>query len=124
KVGRFTQATGIPCELELSLKEHQLSPETSNHVLGILSESLANVARHARATQAQVKFIAERDQLDLEIRDNGQGFDLGQQNGSGHYGLLGMRERARLIGGVLTIDSDAESGTKVCLRVPETGSLQ
>ena len=122
KVDRFTQATGIPCELELLLHEDQLSPEASSHALGILSESLANIARHARATHAHVRFLVERDDIQLEVSDNGQGFDLDRQMGSGHYGLLGMRERARLIGGVLNIDSSAERGTRVYFRVPQTGS--
>ena len=124
KVDRFIQTTGIACELELSLQENQLSPETSSHALGILSESLANIARHARASQAQVKFFVERDELRLEVRDNGQGFDLDGQTDSGHYGLLGMRERARLIGGVVTVESNPERGTKVDLRVPGTRNPQ
>jgi NarL family two-component system sensor histidine kinase YdfH len=111
KIERFTQATGIPCEVEISVNENQLSPEITDHALNILSESLSNIARHARATQARVKFFAQGQTLELEVRDNGKGFDV-YQNVSGHYGLIGMHERARLTGGQLAIESDA-NGTCV-----------
>jgi two-component system, NarL family, sensor histidine kinase YdfH len=113
KVDRFTQSTGIPCELDLSLQENGLSTEVSDHALNILSEALANVTRHAQATQVNVKFIVQNKGLELEIRDNGKGFELNDKNSAGHYGLLGMRERARLVGGALTVESNAQSGTDV-----------
>ena len=113
KVDRFTQATGIPCELELSVQENGFSTEITDHALSILSEALVNVTRHAQATQVHVKFIIQRDQLELEVRDDGKGFDLNQRTDAGHYGLLGMRERARLTGGALTLESNDQSGTTV-----------
>jgi NarL family two-component system sensor histidine kinase YdfH len=111
KIDRFTQATGIPCEMEISVNENQLSPETTNHALNILSESLTNIARHAQATQVMITFIIENQSLELEVRDNGMGFDIKQQ-ASGHYGLIGMHERARLTSGNLTIESNA-NGTDI-----------
>jgi NarL family two-component system sensor histidine kinase YdfH len=118
KLQRFTQGTGIPCDLELSVQENQLSTEVVDHALSILSEALANVVKHAQATKVYVRFIVHKDELELEVRDEGRGFDTHHENGSGHYGLLGMRERARLTGGTLTIDSDSEMGTKVRFVVP------
>jgi NarL family two-component system sensor histidine kinase YdfH len=111
KIERFKQATGIHCELEISVNENQLSPETTDHALNILSESLINIARHAQATQVQVEFNLQGQTLALEVRDNGKGFDP-TQNVSGHYGLVGMHERARLTGGSLSIESNA-GGTTV-----------
>jgi NarL family two-component system sensor histidine kinase YdfH len=105
-IERFRQATGIPCEMEVSVNEHQLSPETTSHALSILGESLTNIARHAQATQVKIKLFVQNETLELEIRDNGVGFDV-KQNHSGHYGLLGMHERARLTGGMLAIESNA-----------------
>lgn len=113
KVDRFTQATGIPCELDLSLQENGLSNEITEHALSIVGEALANVARHAQATKVNVKFIVQGNQLELDVHDNGRGFDVNQQVSVGHYGLLGMRERARLMGGALSVESNAESGTIV-----------
>ena len=106
KVERFTQSSGIPCELEISVNENQLSAETMNHVLSILSESLTNIIRHAQASQVHVKFFVWNQTLQLEVCDNGKGFDV-SHGASGHYGLVGMHERARLTGGVLAIESNA-----------------
>lgn len=111
KVERFKQTTGIPCELEISVSENQLPAETLNHAMNILSESLTNIARHAEATQVKVNFIIQNINLQLEVRDNGKGFDVKQET-KGHYGLVGMHERARLTGGMLSIESDA-SGTSI-----------
>jgi NarL family two-component system sensor histidine kinase YdfH len=113
RVDRFTQATGIVCELKLSLQENQLSEETTDHALGILSEALANITRHAQATEVSIQFRVQADKLELDVRDNGKGFDVDSQTGAGHYGLLGMRERARLTGGRLTVESNAQHGTRV-----------
>jgi NarL family two-component system sensor histidine kinase YdfH len=112
-VKRFTQATGIPCELELSVQESQLSPQTADHALSILSEALANAARHAQAAHVVVKFHARGGAVQLDVRDDGKGFNVDQGVNAGHYGLLGMRERARLTGGTLTIASDPHHGTTV-----------
>jgi NarL family two-component system sensor histidine kinase YdfH len=119
KVDRFTQATSISCKSEIMVKENQLSPETTTHILNIFSEALANIARHAQATQVHVNFAVQNRTLDMEIRDNGMGFDVCQQT-SGHYGLLGMHERARLAGGNLTIESN-KNGTYLHLVIGRQG---
>ncbi len=111
KVERFKQSTGIPCEVEISVNENQLALETTNHALNILNESLTNIARHAQATQVKIVFVIQNQNLQLEIRDDGKGFDVKQES-KGHYGLVGMHERARLTGGQLAIESDA-NGTCV-----------
>ncbi|HRQ23608.1 MAG TPA: sensor histidine kinase [Anaerolineales bacterium] len=111
KAERFKQSTGIPCELEISVSENQLPAETLNHAMNILSESLTNIARHAQATQVKVNFSIQNKNLQLGVRDNGKGFDV-QKQSSGHYGLIGMHERARLTGGMLSIESNS-SGTSI-----------
>lgn len=111
QVDHFKQTTGLPCELEISVNENQLSPETVNHAVNILSESLTNIARHAQATNVRVKLYVQNQTLELEVRDDGRGFDIDKQPG-GHYGLIGMHERARLTGGMLSIESDS-NGTCV-----------
>jgi signal transduction histidine kinase len=73
--------------------------------------------KHAQATKVYVRFSLHQDHLALEVRDDGRGFAVEQQTGVGHYGLLGMRERARLRGGALTIDSNPKHGTAVCFVV-------
>jgi two-component system, NarL family, sensor histidine kinase YdfH len=113
RVERFTQGSGIPCDLQLSVQENQLATEVIDHALDVLSEALANVMKHAKATKVHVSFLVHQGELELEVRDDGRGFDPHQENGAGHYGLLGMRERARLTGGALNIESDPQTGTVI-----------
>ena len=118
KTERFTMATGIPCELSLELGDTTPPSNMRDHLLLILKESLANVTRHAQARQVWVRLEAKNHHLEMEIRDDGQGFEPGMETGAGHYGLLGMRERARLVGGTLEIKSATGKGTCIRLTVP------
>ncbi|MBX0329939.1 sensor histidine kinase [Oscillochloris sp. ZM17-4] len=115
---RFSQATGIPCQLDLALAEDEIDQDVAGHALHIVREALSNVARHAQATQVAIRCGAQQGSLELEVCDNGRGFDPRQERGEGHYGLLGMRERARLTGGALSVESAAARGTRVHLRAP------
>ncbi|MBL8088977.1 MAG: sensor histidine kinase [Anaerolineales bacterium] len=115
KVNRFTQATGIPCDLEISITENQFSNEVTNHAVSILNESLANITKHAQAKNVKVKFVIQKEKLELEIQDDGKGFDVTQES-SGHYGLLGIRERARLSNGKLEIQSN-QNGTRILFSI-------
>jgi two-component system, NarL family, sensor histidine kinase YdfH len=118
KTERFTQATGILCELELDLGDHDPTQKVGPHIRRLLSEALANITRHAQADQVGVRLAVVGDQLILEIRDNGIGFDPDVASRSGHYGLLGMRERTRLVGGALQIDSQIGVGTHIRVSIP------
>ena len=113
---RFSQATGMTCQLELMPELEQLPEHISQHCAQIVSEALTNTARHAQASHVTIRCSMRQHSLDLLISDNGKGFDTRQNGSVGHYGLLGMQERARLIGATLGIESSAE-GTNVHLRV-------
>ncbi len=116
EVERFRQATGIPCDL--TLPETLALPDSlGEHVVRCVSEGLANVMQHARATAVSVKLGVGDGRYQLTIHDNGQGFDPAQIP-AGHYGLIGLRERARLAGGRLTIDSQPNQGTTLTLTIP------
>jgi NarL family two-component system sensor histidine kinase YdfH len=112
KVNRFTQSKGIACETEISINENNLSNEITDHAVGIINEALANVARHAQAKNVKVRFFIQKEKLQLEVQDDGKGFDVNEESNSGHYGLLGMRERARLTNGNIEIESN-QNGTKI-----------
>jgi len=105
QVEHFKQSTGVTCDLDISVTENQLSPEVIDHAMNILSELLTNISRHAQASKVKVSFSIQNKTLELEVRDNGKGFDVKQET-KGHYGLVGMHERARLTGGMLSIESD------------------
>jgi NarL family two-component system sensor histidine kinase YdfH len=112
---RFTAATGIFCDLAISLPA-PLPESVRDNTLRIVAEALTNVAHYAQAQRVTVTIRPLDHALDVEVRDDGVGFDPAQV-GAGHYGLIGLRERTRLIGGTLNIESVPGRGTtlKVCL---------
>jgi len=85
----------------------------------IFQEALTNVARHARARAVEVSFRADDGFYVLEIRDNGLGISESEIAGTTSLGLLGMRERATLLGGTVEIRRGAVSGTTVIVRLPK-----
>lgn len=112
---RFSEAAGIPCVLEMDLPDG-LPDRLREPVLKIVAECLANIARHARATQASVHLGVEDGSLSVRVCDDGAGFDPSAVP-AGHYGLLGMRERARMAGGELNVESSPGRGTTVIFKV-------
>jgi NarL family two-component system sensor histidine kinase YdfH len=116
EVEHFTRTTTIPCELALGLQV-AIPNKLCEPVLRSVSEGLSNIARHAQAKQASVRLNANQDQLLVEVRDDGRGFDP-QTVEPGHYGLLGMRERVRLAGGRMQINSRPGEGTVIVLHLP------
>ena len=94
-----------------------------DEICWIASEALCNAFRHAQAKQIEVELRYDERQLRLRVRDDGKGIDpkvLGKDGLAGHYGLQGMRERAELMGGKLTVWSALDSGTEVELTIPAT----
>jgi NarL family two-component system sensor histidine kinase YdfH len=116
EAGRFTAATGIPCELSIALPL-SLPDDVRDNALRVVSEALTNIARHAQAQHTAVSLRPINQALDVEVRDDGVGFDPAQI-GAGHYGLIGLRERARLIGGTLNIESAPGQGTTLTVSLP------
>jgi signal transduction histidine kinase len=89
------------------------------NLLRIAQEALANALRHSGARTIEVSVESSAESLDLAIKDDGAGMAVPADNVSdGHYGLLGMRERARLIGAGLKIESKPGGGTTVRVRMP------
>jgi NarL family two-component system sensor histidine kinase YdfH len=115
---RFSAATGIPCTLSIP-STLSLPEETTGHAIRCVAEGLTNVARHARASRASVSVAESDDAVTVELCDDGVGFDVASAEGrEGHYGLLGLRERARLAGGSLEIASDVGRGTVLRFHLP------
>jgi len=102
-------------------ESRNLHPILRDEVYKIAAEALRNAFLHANAKQVEVEIRYDTERFRLRVRDDGKGIDaavLSAQSREGHYGLPGMRERATLIGGKLTIWSEADAGTEVELRVP------
>jgi signal transduction histidine kinase len=117
-VQNFRQRYGIECKLLVDPTDLDLEDPHATAAFRIMQESLANVARHARASRAEVRLIREDDQIVLEVRDNGAGFDLASPRKPNSFGLAGLRERTYLVEGKLSITSSPGRGTTVEVRIP------
>ncbi len=117
QVQEFQARSGIQCKVRL-LTQEVFSPEVSTALFRILQETLTNVARHAKATRVEVVTQKQRDRLVLLIHDNGRGFDQADPSLSKSLGLLGMRERAAILGGQVNISSAPGKGTTVTASIP------
>ncbi len=115
---RFSDATGIPCEVQVKIAG-RLPDKVSEQALRIVAEALNNVAHHARASRVWLRATEQDERLDVTVRDDGTGFDPeGAAAARGHYGITGMRERARIAGGALQIETTPGQGTTLRLTIP------
>ena len=117
QVKSFTQRTGITCELTAPPEDPPLAMEAAVAAYRILQEALTNVARHAQASEVAVTIEMEGGGLRLTVKDNGRGLSPGES--SSGTGLVGMRERARALGGSVRIERREEGGTLVEARLPD-----
>ncbi len=119
---RFEQRTGITTIFQHQGPAPSLDPTAASEIVRIVQEALHNIEKHAQASSVTVTTVNDTDALRVEIGDNGVGFAQDQQRGlnaSGGFGLTSIRERARLIGGVLTIDSAPGQGTRIHVTIAE-----
>jgi PAS domain S-box-containing protein len=116
----FAARTGIKYRLDLPPDDTFVNPDRSTALFRIFQETLTNVARHAKATQVNVRLAKEDSDLTLEVRDNGEGISEENLSAGTSLGILGMRERALLLGGDLTIAGVPAKGTTVKVRIPVT----
>jgi signal transduction histidine kinase len=116
----FERRTGIACTLK-SEHDTRLEPEIETVLYRVVQEALTNVAKHAKARKVSVSLGADDDRVDMQVQDDGVGFDAEQARGmvgSGHFGLAGMRERVELAAGTYHLRSTPGSGTLIHVRVP------
>lgn len=113
---RFIDHTGLMGEFTAEPAAARFGDERAETLLSMANEALRNVERHARATRVLVSLQSVDDShLELCVADNGVGFDPAAVR-PGHYGIVGLREQAQLIGAELRIDSKPDAGTRVCVR--------
>lgn len=118
-VGVFGERTGISCRIQSDLAGAVLDPDRSTALFRILQEALTNVARHAGATEVEVRLRGEQTRMVLEVSDNGRGIPPQAAGDLRSLGLLGMRERARAIGGDVIIRRNSDRGTTVAAAIPQ-----
>ena len=116
----FRVNTLVDVELHADREAHlvPLGPDRTLELLTISREALSNIARHARASRATIRVSGDPGGLDLEIADNGVGFDTNAPRSLAHQGLRNIRARAIGIGATPIVDSEPGAGTRIILRVP------
>ena len=118
EAGRFQERTGIACHVAVPEPAPDLSRDAATAVFRIFQEALTNVARHAEAKEVRCDFLTEGDQIALRVEDNGKGISPEALANPKSLGLLGMQERAGVLGGDVKIEPGAARGTRVTLRLP------
>ena len=114
----FQKNTGIRCDLTIPGQEFNLQQDTSTAIFRILQEALTNVARHAHADKISIILKEEANLLILEVTDNGIGIHQRQIEDPGSLGILGMKERAAILGGKMTLHGVHDKGTHVKVEIP------
>ena len=114
----FQERTGIACEALVPAKDVPLDRDLSTALFRISQESLTNVVRHAAASRVEILLQCDAGYMTLTVRDNGRGLQPDQATAPGSVGLLGMRERALLLGGRCDITGRPGEGTTVKAQIP------
>lgn len=117
----YAERTGLLVRFERSAKDPPLKAEQKTALFRIAQESLANVAKHAQATEVVVTLGFAKDKIQLRIKDNGKGFAVKQRQAAvekNRLGLLGMKERVRLVNGHCFVQSAPGCGTTVMVEIP------
>ncbi|MBC8029764.1 MAG: sensor histidine kinase [Pyrinomonadaceae bacterium] len=114
----FEERTEIICRFKSSMENVHLSREQSTAIFRIFQEALTNILRHAEATHVGITMKEQADEFVLTITDNGRGITEGEKSQQQSLGILGMRERAHLMGGDLEIKGIEGRGTVITVRVP------
>jgi PAS domain S-box-containing protein len=118
QIHEFQSRTGIKCQLAARLEDIHLDRLRSTALFRIFQETLTNIARHAHASRVRIKLAQTNGDVTLEVQDNGNGIPKTKLADPRSLGILGMRERALLLGGEVMINSARGKGTTVTARVP------
>lgn len=114
------QEIGDEADLDVRVKSvggHSLAVRVEAGLFRMAQEALNNVAQHAEAKTALVELISTPEYVQLTVEDDGSGFDP-EKVLEGRYGLVGLNERARLLGGSFAIESALEQGTRLDIHIP------
>jgi signal transduction histidine kinase len=116
-VAEFSKRTGIACSLSLNREEFEIDDGPATAIFRLVQEALTNTARHAEAKTIEIVVEETEDKIRFAVADDGRGFAV--TAGRQHFGLLGMRERVKALGGWLEIDSAPGSGTRIEAWLPK-----
>jgi signal transduction histidine kinase len=116
----FEKRTGTVCVVSVPSEDLPLARDQSLALFRIFQEALTNIARHARAQRIEVDLAASPESVTLHVHDDGRGIKAQETAGVHSLGLLGMRERAKRLGGAFDIHSVPGDGTIVTVSIPVT----
>jgi two-component system sensor histidine kinase UhpB len=120
QLARFSEQTGIQTALHSEGTPEAITEDQQTVIYRVVQEALSNTAQHSAATYVDFELrVFPSHGVELRVRDNGKGFDAVNQAEGGGIGLSGMAERARLVGGELTVTSSPGTGTRVRLYIPQ-----
>jgi len=116
---------GVPVDYTVSGKPFDLEQSTAHELLMVVREALHNAVRHGQPAKVQVSIDFGTNEFSVRVHDDGRGFDpaIVSASPNGHYGLVGIQERVKRLGGELTLNSRTGAGTEVTLRVPRKASV-
>jgi two-component system sensor histidine kinase DegS len=118
----FNQDSGIDCETLFNGDARFVAKKNEVHIYRIVQEALNNISKHSRASQVAVNIIFDKDKVIGSIQDNGIGFDLNKSKAASAsaegFGIIGMSERTRILGGTLKINSIKDKGTEIVFEIP------
>jgi signal transduction histidine kinase len=116
-VNELRQGSGPAIEFRAETGFDRLAPVLENAIYRVVQEALTNACRHSGAKEVHVELVQHGDQIRVEVRDRGHGFSA-EDVGEGRFGLAGIRQRARLLGGTAIIESEVGAGTRVVVDLP------
>ena len=118
ELGIFRARTGFKLDFQCAIDTHNLPTEVERELYFSLREGILNAVRHSRATELHLSLTKTANGCEARLGDNGEGFDIRSTEGSTHYGLKGMRERIRKIGGELDLQTAPGKGTEIKITIP------
>ena len=119
----FQNKSGIQCTLEGTIDHVDIDERRSIALFRILQESLANILRHAQATEVELRVWEDSETILMEVKDNGRGIGAGDLEKKRSFGILGMRERALSFGGTVCVTGEQEIGTTVRVALPKSDTV-
>jgi signal transduction histidine kinase len=117
QVAQFRQRTGIACDVMEDLDDMAIDDGCATALFRILQESLTNISRHAQATRVRVELRLLHARITMTISDNGVGMDASNRHKPGSFGLVGVEERVKILGGTFTVTSRPGAGTTIAVSV-------
>ncbi|HWH77285.1 MAG TPA: sensor histidine kinase [Candidatus Binatus sp.] len=114
----FSNRTGFKLDFQCAIGKHNLPPPIERELYFTLREAVLNAVRHSRASELHLSLSQNAVRCEARLRDNGVGFAAAASEGGNHYGLKGMKERIRKIGGELSLQTAPGKGTDILITIP------